>query len=270
MYLKPCYAVLGNPISHSKSPQIHQQFARQEKVEIEYKRIHVELGDFSQAVFRFFSEGGQGANVTLPFKVDAYHWVNEHSEWALAAGAVNTIIPLGDGRFRGENSDGVGLVYDITQTQGVSLSGKRVLIIGAGGAVRGVIPVLQNENPVEIVVANRTLEKAQILSEQFGIQTASLSELPKGYFDVVINGTSGGLAGQLPDIASQVLSKSELVYDMGYGAGAQMFLNFARESGANKVADGLGMLVAQAAFSYQLWRHFKPEIQSVIAYMRDV
>lgn len=265
----PRYAVFGNPIAHSKSPQIHRQFALQEKVEIEYERILAEPGAFAEAAERFFAEGGSGANVTVPFKTDAYAWVDEHSERAEAAGAVNTIIPLGGGRFRGDNTDGVGLVNDITEAQGIALKNRRILILGAGGAVRGALPVLQQQQPAEITIANRTEAKAHELAARFGVQTASLNKLPANRFDIVINGTSGGLGGGIPEVAPAVFGVCELAYDMVYGAAAQAFLDFARRSGARKTADGLGMLVGQAAFSYRLWRGFAPDIKPVIRYMKE-
>ncbi|MCP1659947.1 shikimate dehydrogenase [Neisseria perflava] len=270
MSQKPRYAVFGNPVAHSKSPQIHQEFAKQEQVAIDYDRIYADIGGFAEAVRQFFAEGGLGANVTVPFKLDAFNFVDEHSERALAAGAVNTIIPLGNGRFRGDNSDGVGLVNDIIQAQGVAVEGKHVLLIGAGGAVRGVIPVLQTKNPASITITNRTHEKAQQVAERFGIQAVPMDELPAAHFDIIINGSSGGLSGELPAVAPAVFARCELAYDMVYGKEFEPFLHFAHTSGAAKTADGLGMLVGQAAFSYWLWRGFDPDIKSVFEYMKDL
>lgn len=267
---KPRYAVFGNPIAHSKSPQIHQQFALQEKVAIEYDRILAEPGKFAEAAGRFFAEGGLGANVTVPFKTDAYDWVDEHSERARTAGAVNTLIPLPNGRIRGDNTDGIGMVNDIVQAQGVVLQGKKILVLGAGGAVRGVLQPLLAQRPSEIIVANRTFAKAQALADIFGIQAAEFAKLPEAYFDIVINGTSGGLSGEMPAVAAAVFGRCELAYDMVYGAAAETFLNFARQNGAQKTADGLGMLVGQAAASYQLWRGFAPDIAPVCRYMREI
>ncbi|STZ75361.1 shikimate dehydrogenase [Bergeriella denitrificans] len=267
---KPRYAVFGNPVVHSKSPQIHQEFAKQEKADIDYDRIYADIGAFAEAAAAFFAAGGQGANVTVPFKLDAYDFVDEHSERALAAGAVNTIIPLGNGRFRGDNSDGVGMVNDIIQAQGVEVAGKNVLLIGAGGAVRGVVPVLQEKQPASIVITNRTHGKAQEVAERFGIEAVEMDKLPAAHFDIVINGTSGGLSGELPAVAPEVFARCALAYDMVYGREAEPFLQFARQSGAAKTADGLGMLVGQAAFSYSLWRGFEPDIKPVIDYMKNV
>ncbi|PSJ79305.1 shikimate dehydrogenase [Neisseria iguanae] len=270
MSSKPRYAVFGNPVQHSKSPQIHQEFAKQENVAIDYDRIYAEIGGFDAAAAAFFTAGGLGANVTVPFKRDAFNFVDEHSERALAAGAVNTIIPLGNGKFRGDNSDGVGMVNDIIREQGVPLVGKRVLLIGAGGAVRGVIPVLQSHQPAEIVITNRTCAKAEEVASCFGICAVVMNELPENHFDIIINGTSGGLGGELPDIAPAVFGRCALAYDMVYGKDSELFLKFAAESGARQTSDGLGMLVGQAAFSYQLWRGFEPDIKPVLEYMKDL
>ena len=264
----PRYAVFGNPVAHSRSPEIHAQFAAQEGAAVEYVRICAPVGGFAEAAAAFFADGGCGANVTVPFKTDAFDWVNEHSERAAAAGAVNTLIPLGGGRFLGDNTDGAGLAGDIRRL-GVSLSGKRILLLGAGGAVRGVIHPLLAQRPSEIVIANRTPEKAQELAARFGIQTALFEDLSGERFDIVINGTSGGLSGQLPNIPPVVFARCELAYDMVYGQGARAFLDFARQHGAACVSDGLGMLVGQAAESYRLWRGFSPDVAPVVEFMRS-
>ena len=264
----PHYAVFGNPIAHSKSPEIHQHFAKQEQVLIEYGRQLVEAGHFADAADAFFSAGGLGANITVPFKIDAFDWVSEHSERALAAGAVTTIIPLSDGRFRGDNTDGVGLVNDIQTTLQIGLTGKRILILGAGGAVRGVVPVLLEQQPEKVVISNRTPEKARLLAERFGVESTALVKLQPDFFDIIINGTSGSLGGELPEVAPEVFGCCELAYDLVYGEAAKPFLSFAARFGARQTADGLGMLVAQAAFSYELWRGFKPDIAAVTRQMR--
>ncbi|ASK27805.1 shikimate dehydrogenase [Neisseria chenwenguii] len=269
MNAKPRYAVFGNPVAHSKSPQIHQEFAKQEGAEIDYDRIPAEPGKFTEAAAAFFAAGGKGANITVPFKLEAFKFADEHSERALAAGAVNTLIPLSDGRFRGDNSDGVGMVNDIIQAQGVEIAGRHILLIGAGGAVRGVIPVLLEKQPASITVTNRTHEKAAEIAGIFGIAALPMDELPENRFDIIINGSSGGLSGGLPDIAPAVFGNCRLAYDMVYGQASEPFLAFARQSGAAQTADGLGMLVGQAAFSYWLWRGFAPEIKSVYEHMKE-
>lgn len=267
MDTKPRYAVFGNPVAHSRSPQIHQQFALQEGVEIEYGRICADMGGFAQAVSAFFASGGCGANVTVPFKQEAFDLSDEHSERASAAGAVNTLILLENGKIRGDNTDGVGLVNDIVRVQNTAIEGKNVLLLGAGGAVRGVVPVLQAQNPSRIVIANRTREKAEEVAARFGVEAAALDEV-RGGFDIVVNGTSGGLGGQFPAVSPDIFAGCTLAYDMVYGEAAKPFLTFARESGAQQTADGLGMLVGQAAVSYRLWRGFEPDIRPVVEYMK--
>ena len=263
----PHYAVFGNPVAHSKSPQIHQQFALQEGAAIEYGRICADIDGFAQAVEAFFADGGYGANVTVPFKQEAFHLADEHSERALAAGAVNTLILLKNGKLRGDNTDGIGLANDITQVKNIAIEGKTILLLGAGGAVRGVIPVLKKYRPARIVIANRTHTKAEELSRLFGIEAVPMADL-NGGFDIIINGTSGGLSGQLPAVSPEIFRSCRLAYDMVYGDAAQAFLNFAQSNGAAEVSDGLGMLVGQAAASYHIWHGFTPDIRPVIEYMK--
>jgi len=265
--ITPRYAVFGNPVAHSKSPQIHQQFALQEGAAIEYERICADISGFAEAVAAFRAEGGQGANVTVPFKQEAFALADEHSERALTAGAVNTLVWLEDGRIRGDNTDGIGLANDITQVKNIAIEGKTILLLGAGGAVRGVIPVLKEHRPARIVIANRTHAKAEELARLFGIEAVPMADL-NGGFDIIINGTSGGLSGQLPAVSPEIFRNCRLAYDMVYGEAAQAFLNFAQSNGAAKVSDGLGMLVGQAAASYHIWRGFTPDIRPVIEYMK--
>lgn len=262
------YAVFGNPVAHSKSPEIHGRFAAQEGADIEYRRILAGPDAFAEAAAAFFAQGGCGANVTVPFKTDAYHWVNELSERAAAAGAVNTLIPLPDGRIRGDNTDGIALVKDIIENHAIPLAGKKILLLGAGGAVRGIIRPLLEQSPQNLTIANRTFSKAQALADEFGIEAAELDRLAPNHYDIIINGTSGSLSGQVPDIGSDVFGKCILAYDMVYGSEPTAFLTFAENAGAQHIADGLGMLVAQAAFSYELWRGFAPEIRPVIEWMK--
>ncbi len=265
---KARYAVFGNPIAHSKSPNIHRQFARQEQAEISYERILAEPGRFTEAVDAFFQSGGSGANVTLPFKTEAYAWADELTERARTAGAVNTLIPLPDGRIRGDNTDGIGLVNDILHHHGIALHNKRILLLGAGGAGRGVIQPILAQQPAQLVIANRTHAKAEELAQAFGITACPLSDLAAGAYDIIINATSGGLSGQLPELPAGIFSACELAYDMVYGSQDTVFMTLAKQSGAQHTADGLGMLVAQAAYSYQLWRGFEPDIRPVIEAVR--
>ena len=261
------YAVFGNPIAHSRSPEIHQLFAAQEGVEIEYGRRLADIGGFAPAVRAFFASGGAGANVTLPFKTEAFALADELSERAAAAGAANTLIRLSDGRLKADNTDGVGLVRDIAR-QNVSLRGKRILVLGAGGAVRGVLQPLLAQEPAAVTVANRTPSKAHELAEQFGVLSCALADAAEG-FDIVINGTSGGLNGQAPDVSPAVFEHCELAYDMVYGREPTAFMRLARRNGADRVSDGLGMLVGQAAESYRLWRGFSPDVEPVIKTWRE-
>ena len=263
------YAVFGNPVAHSKSPQIHQHFARQEGVEIEYDRILAPLDGFAAAAQAWFDSGAKGANVTVPFKLDAYEWVSERSERAETAGAVNTLIPLGGGRFRGDNTDGVGLVLDITENHGIALQGKKILLLGAGGAARGVVKPLLEQKPDSIIIANRTEATAHELAQRFGIEAAAFDSLPERHFDIIINATSGSLSGDVSPVSAGVLAGAELVYDMMYGDEPTPFLQFAQAAGAQNLADGLGMLVAQAAFSYSLLRGFMPDIRPVVGLVRE-
>ena len=264
----PRYAVFGNPVAHSRSPAIHQMFAAQEGVAIEYERLLAEPGCFAQAAATFFAAGGAGANVTVPFKTDACAWADSLSERASAAGAANTLIKQANGRIHADNTDGLGLVADIGRNFQVALAGKHILLIGAGGAARGVILPLLECRPASLTLANRTAAKAQELAAIFGIRTAELGELPAAGFDIIINATSGSLSGQVPAIAPAIFAQCELAYDMAYGREPTAFMRFAAEAGAQRSTDGLGMLVEQAAESYRLWRGFSPTTASVLAALR--
>lgn len=257
------YAVFGNPIAHSKSPQIHRAFAEQTGERIHYDKQLVPPGQFGYAVEQFFRTG-KGLNVTVPFKLEAFELADELTERARAAGAVNTLKKLDDGRILGDNTDGVGMIRDITVNLGWQLKDKNVLILGAGGAVRGVLLPLLQENPVRVVIANRTQSKAQALVELFNspiLSSCALDEIPAG-FDIVINGSSAGLAGEAPDLNPAILNEGACCYDMVYGKELTPFLKWAEKHNA-KVADGLGMLVEQAAESFYLWRGVRPETNSV-------
>lgn len=265
------YAVFGNPIAHSLSPLIHQQFARQEGADIRYGRVLVEdAAAFERTVRTFFAEGGQGANITLPYKEQAFLLVDEHSPSAQAAGAVNTLIPLENGRLRGDNTDGIGLVADLRRQLPDGLRGKRILLLGAGGAARGAVLPLLDENPAALAVTNRSPDKAHTLAKQFGIDALNAYEAAAQPFDIIINATSAGLHGGLPTVSGSLFARCILAYDMVYGTGAANFLAFAATNGAAAVSDGLGMLVGQAAESYRLWRGFQADSQSVITALRTL
>lgn len=273
------YAVIGNPVGHSKSPQIHAAFARQTGQDIAYDRLLAPLDAFEATVRQFFREGGQGLNVTVPFKQNALHLVQTTGD-ALDAEAVNTIKSEG-GKLVGYNTDGIGLVTDIEQNLGVSIAGKRVLLVGAGGATRGVMFPLLRKNPRQLVVVNRTQDKADNLVRKMkawrieqrldGIVTTldalPFPDLKNHRFDIVINATSAGLSGDELPLEGGVFVPNALAYDMVYGRDTP-FLAFARKHGARAV-DGLGMLVEQAAESFFIWRGLRPQTAPVIAQLRS-
>ncbi|WP_037585718.1 shikimate dehydrogenase [Stenoxybacter acetivorans] len=262
------YAVFGNPVAHSRSPQIHALFAEQQGLPIRYERILTTQACFQAAVTQFFAEGGQGANITVPFKTEAFARADTLSPRAQAAGAVNTLCLCPDGKIFGDNTDGIGLVRDIVQLNGFSLNNQRILLLGAGGAARGVLQPLLAEKPISLTIANRTLEKAKQLAHDFDTAYSSFSELSAQTFDVIINATSGSLSGDLLPISDTVLAKSQLSYDMMYAAKPTLFLEHAAEQGCPLCLDGLGMLVSQAAASYSLWRGFEPDVQTVLKELR--
>ncbi len=264
------YAVMGNPVDHSKSPEIHHMFARQTGEAIQYDRILVPLDGFEAAVRDFFADGGRGLNITVPFKEQAWALADRRAPRAERAGAVNTLY-MADGELVGDNTDGTGLVRDLRVSHGVALAGRRVLLLGAGGAVRGLLPVLQGEAPAEVVIANRTVARAEALVELFadgGRLSGVAFDALRGPFDVVINGTSAGLSGELPPLPADLLAEGAACYDMVYGDGPTVFERWAQAHGAAVALDGLGMLVEQAAESFLLWRGVRPETAPVIAALR--
>ncbi|MCR8923859.1 shikimate dehydrogenase [Dasania sp. GY-MA-18] len=266
------YAVYGNPIKHSKSPQIHKLFAEQTGEHMVYRSHQVELGKFADAAQSFFDNGGKGLNITLPFKLDAYEFAGQLSDRARLAGAVNTLALQGDGKIYGDNTDGAGMVRDMQHNLGWQIEGKRILLLGAGGAVRGVIEPIAKQNPSLIVVANRTVGKAQKLAHDFAeygdIRGCSYEALHGNQFDIIINGTSASLAGELPPLETNLLSDEACCYDMMYGAEPTPFMRWSAENMAWAVADGLGMLVEQAAESFCIWRGVRPKTREVIDAMR--
>ncbi|MEY3720864.1 MAG: hypothetical protein RL618_1383 [Pseudomonadota bacterium] len=265
------YAVIGNPIAHSKSPQIHARFAEQTGQQIRYERLLAPADAFEATVKTFIASGGRGANVTVPFKLEAFRFANELSARARAAGAVNT-LHVRDGQVFGDNTDGVGLVRDIVEAAGVQISGKRLLLLGAGGAARGVILPLLAELPARLQIANRTPERAAELAAQFSDQlvpigASSFAELNES-FDVVINATSASLSAELPPVPVTVFGSHSFVYDMMYSAQPTPFMQLASGYGAH-VRDGLGMLVEQAAESFLIWRGVRPQTAPVYAWLRS-
>jgi shikimate dehydrogenase len=266
------YAVMGNPIAHSKSPLIHRLFAEQTGQRMEYRAILVDRGGFAQAVGNFQANGGKGLNITVPFKQEAWALVDERSAVAEGAGAVNTIAFRADGRLYGHNTDGLGLHRDLLVNQSAALKDKHVLVLGAGGAVRGVLEPLLGEGPARLLIANRTVERAVELAEAFAglgaVRGCGFDELAGERFDLVINGTAASLQGEVPPLPDDLLAPGALCYDMMYAPEPTAFLAWAHAHGAARAVDGLGMLVEQAAESFLLWRGVRPETAPVIAALR--
>jgi len=267
------YAVFGNPISHSKSPQIHSAFAQQTGQNLVYTAELAEVENFEEAVKAFIKNNGKGINITVPFKQQAWQLATQRSSRAERAGAVNTIIVKDDGSYFGENTDGIGLVRDLGNNHKIGLKDKRILILGAGGAVRGVIEPIMEKDPAMLVIANRTVEKSIRLAEEFSdlgnITGCGFDELKNQSFDVVINGTSASLHGDLPPLPDTLFNDNACAYDMMYAADPTVFMKWAIQHGAANVFDGLGMLVEQAAESFNLWRGVQPEVKPVIDAIRD-
>jgi shikimate dehydrogenase len=266
------YAVIGNPVAHSRSPDIHKAFALETSQDIEYQKLLAPKDDFARLVQAFRSAGGRGANITVPFKEEAARLADELSDRARAAGAVNTLCFGPQGIF-GDNTDGVGLVHDLTINLGHAIAGKRVLLVGAGGAARGVLRPLLLQKPAALVVVNRTDARARDLVAQFAreapemLSHAPIAALAIGHFDIVINATAASLAGEALQLPAGVCTNQALAYDMVYARGDTPFMAAARLNGA-RVADGLGMLVEQAAESFFLWRGVRPATRPVLEALR--
>lgn len=262
------YAVFGNPVQHSKSPFIHALFAEQTAQSIVYQKHLAPIDGFADAVRAFIAAGGKGANVTLPFKLEAYALATTLSERAAIAGAVNTLSFRGE-EIVGDNTDGAGLVRDIVLNAGVPIAGARVLLMGAGGAARGALLPLLAERPARLVIANRTLSKAQELvqlamavnREQSALSSSTWDQLNEE-FDLIINATSASLSSEVPPIPVSVFAKSCLAYDMMYGNELTSFMRFAQQQGA-RVRDGMGMLIEQAAEAFFVWRNVRPDTRAV-------
>ena len=267
------YCVFGNPIAHSKSPLIHAAFALQTGLAMVYERRLAPLDGFALAARTFAAEGGKGANVTVPFKLDACALATVLTPRARAAGAVNTLRFDGD-TILGDNTDGAGLVADIVRNAGVAIAGKRVLLLGAGGAARGVVLPLLEQAPQQVFIANRTVATAEALVAQFADAASHAAQLragsfaqADGQFDIVINATSASLAGDLPPVPPSIFGSHTLALDMMYGAQATVFMDFSAQHGA-QVRDGLGMLVEQAAVAFYVWRGVRPRTQDLLAQLR--
>ncbi|MGP1677976.1 MAG: shikimate dehydrogenase [Burkholderiales bacterium] len=264
------YAVIGNPVAHSKSPLIHAAFAHQTGQDIVYERLLAPKDAFVATAGAFRARGGRGLNVTLPFKGEAFRFATRLSERARAARAVNTLKFDGDVIFA-DNTDGAGLVNDLVRNLGCVIAGRRILLLGAGGAARGVIEPLLQQHPAQFVLANRTLDKAQRLAQSFrgALEAVTYAALAGRQFDLVVNATSASLAGELPPLPPRAFARGALAYDMMYGRGETPFLAFARGEGAARLADGLGMLVEQAAESFFIWRGLRPDSDPVLQLLRQ-
>ncbi len=266
------FTVIGNPIEHSLSPQIHQLFAAQTGVRLEYTKTLGEAGGFRQAVQHFMASGGKGLNITVPFKLEAFALCDHLTERARLAGAVNTIWFEGD-KIHGDVTDGIGMVRDIEHNQQQTIKDKRVLVIGAGGAVRGVLQPLLEAGPSELIICNRTRGKAMDLAELFAqwgpIRELEMKTLSNESFDIVINGTAASLGNELPAVSADVFSGGAFVYDMMYARQPTVFMKWALDQGATRAVDGLGMLVEQAAAGFEIWHGKAVQTAPVIEALRQ-
>ena len=268
------YAVIGNPIAHSKSPQIHAAFARQTGQALSYEALLAPVDGFAQTVADFRAHGGRGLNVTVPFKLEAFALAEHHTARAQAAGAVNTLAFGADGVL-GDNTDGAGLVRDLSANLDFALAGRRILLLGAGGATRGVLLPLLDSRPARLTIPNRTVAKAEALSTLFAaragdcvLDACGFDALAGRRFDLVINATAASLADELPPLPPGLYAEGALAYDMMYGRDPTRFMRAALADGAARAADGLGMLVEQAAESFTLWRGVRPDSSPVLAVLR--
>jgi len=268
------YCVMGNPVTHSKSPQIHTAFAEQTRQNIFYQAIQVDNGKFKAAIKEFQAQGGKGLNITVPFKGDAWEASEIRSSRAERALAVNTISFDDAGNIIGDNTDGVGLIRDLTINHDITIRDKDILILGAGGAVRGILDPLFDEQPGSVVIANRTVSRAEKLADTFSdrgdISACGFNSLGGSSFDIVINGTSASLQGEVPPLPEGLLNDNACCYDMMYLMSDTPFVLWAKAHGATIVFDGLGMLVEQAAESFFIWRGVRPQTMQVIDALRNI
>jgi shikimate dehydrogenase len=266
------YAVMGNPITHSLSPKIHQAFAQQTSIQLDYLAIEVPLTELELAIARFQQEGGKGLNITVPFKQLAFTLMSQSSARANLAQAVNTVIMQHDGSMTGDNTDGVGLLRDIIINQQESLQNKHILILGAGGAVRGILGPLLAEKPASVLIANRTeptaIDLAWTFSKLGNVYGCGLDTLLDQQFDLVINGTNTGLTHQTLVLSKHLLTPGAWCYDLAYSRQRTAFLQWAHQQGARKYVDGLGMLVEQAAEAFYVWHGIRPETRPVLHSLR--
>jgi len=268
------YAVVGNPIAHSLSPRIHRMFAEQTQQSMSYEAIELSLNDFPAQVLELQQQGWRGLNVTVPFKQQAWGICQQRSQAAEQAGAVNTLVFTEDGTISGENTDGSGLIRDLINNHHTLIEHRKILILGAGGATRGVLTPLLALEPAKITIANRTLEKAEKLVNDFlpmgNINACGFKDLEHQKFDLIINATAAGLSGEVPQIPHAILGINSICYDMMYDISKPTaFLAWAYEGGAASAVDGLGMLVEQAAESFFIWRGIRVETARLIAELRQ-
>ncbi|MFI3157435.1 MAG: shikimate dehydrogenase [Methylococcaceae bacterium] len=268
MTLSDRYAVLGYPIKHSKSPRIHQLFAEQTGQALEYSAVEVPSEQFQTVVAAFFAHGGKGLNCTVPLKELAWGYAEHKTERAQLSKAVNTLALQADGSILGDNTDGIGLVTDLIVNHAVTLSGMRILILGAGGASRGIISPILEQFPQTLVIANRTDDKAVKLAAEFhakgAITGCGFDSLKNRQFDLILNATSASLSGQLPPLPAGLLAAGGSCYDLAYGNEPTAFVRWGQENHAVKSLDGLGMLVEQAAEAFFIWRGVRPKTRPVI------
>jgi shikimate dehydrogenase len=263
------YAVFGHPISHSKSPYIHQHFAKQTGESLNYVAQDVPAETFHQAVTNFFAQGGKGLNCTVPLKELAWQYAQQLTPRAQLAKAVNTLAVQADGSILGDNTDGIGLVRDLTDNHRINLSGSRILILGAGGATRGIVGPLLDAGAEQISIANRSLDKAVAIAAEFAgfgqVDCSAYADLAGLQFELILNATSSSLSGELPPLPDQLLAEQGCCYDLAYATQATPFVKWGRTQQAAKSLDGLGMLVEQAAEAFYLWRGVRPQTAELIA-----
>jgi len=267
------YGVAGHPVSHSWSPFIHGLFARDLGHDISYRLFDFTPEEFEPRVREFFAQGGRGLNVTVPHKIAAAQLATQLSTRATYAGAVNTLAAQKDGTILGDNTDGAGLVRDLCDNLSLVIIRRRVLVVGAGGATRGVIGPLLALEPAEIIIANRTPERAHEMAGKFAklgpVRGAAMTALPGGAFDLIINATSASLSGEVPALDSGAIGPETVCYDMAYGKTDTPFMRWALDQGCARAIQGLGMLVEQAAESFRVWRGVKPSTASVLAALKE-
>lgn len=269
----PRYAVFGHPVAHSLSPRIHAHYAAQTSVHLHYSTIDADAREFAASLRDFAATGGRGANVTLPLKTHAAAQCAELSAFAVRSGAVNTLSRMPDGRWRGDNTDGAGLVHDLTERHSLDLRGRRSLLLGAGGAARAAAFALLDAGVAELVIVNRTPERADALADAVGlpqrVHTRYWEDLPRlGGFELIVNATSAGHARESLHLPLALIGPRTLCYDLSYGAAAFAFLAWSRAARASQALDGLGMLVEQAAESFRIWHGVRPETDAIYAELR--